>query len=243
MRHGTCFRQRLSTRHAGAAPHSAIAELAVIRRHYAHIGSGDSMTATKLSTKNRPLISIVYHSGNGHTAEMAHAVAKGVSSAGGVSVAQHQILDEDFKGSRWLNEEVLKHLDESDAIIFGSPTYMGNVSAQLKAFMDATSPRCPQRKWVDKVAAAFTVSAHPSGDKLNMLVTCSVFAMQHGMIWVGVAEGSNLGIFFGAAGCAIDEPPSEMPSAEDKLTGEMLGRRVARLTRRIYLNQPPSSEI
>ncbi|MEZ4860178.1 MAG: hypothetical protein R3C14_02670 [Caldilineaceae bacterium] len=79
-----------------------------------------------------------------------------------------------------------------------------------------------------------TVSAHPSGDKLNMLVNCSVFAMQHGMIWVGVADGSRLGIFFGAAGCATHEPPSEMPSAQDKLTGEMLGRRVARLTRRLH---------
>src|SRR6266700_2366052 len=184
-------------------------------------GHGAGLVTEAKFSANRPSISIVYHSGSGHTAEMAHAVARGVSSAGGVSVAQHRILDEDFKGSRWQNEEVLKQLDESDAIIFGSPTYMGSVSAQLKAFMDATSSRCPQRKWVDKVAAAFTVSAHPSGDKLNMLVTCSVFAMQHGMIWVGVAEGSSLGIFFGAAGRAIDEPPSEMPSAEDKLTGEM----------------------
>src|SRR5258708_13593776 len=186
------------------------------------------------SSVHRPLISIVHHSGSGHTAEMAHAVANGVLSSGGVSVAQHRILDEDFKGSRWLNEEVLEQLDVSDAIIVGSPTYMGSVSAQLKAFMDATSPRCPQRKWVNKIAAAFTVSAHPTRDKLNILVTGSAFAMQHGMIWVGVAEGSNLGIFFGAAGCAIDEPPSEMPSKEDKLTGETLGRRVAMLTRRLH---------
>ena len=149
-------------------------------------------------------------------------------------MAEHRIVDEDFKGSRWLNEGILKQLDESDAIIFGSPTYMGSMSAQLKAFMDATSSRCPQRVWVDKVAAAFTVSAHPSGDKLNMLVACSVFAMQHGMIWVGVAEGSNCGIFYGAAGCAINEPPSEMPSEADKMTGELLGRRVARLTQRFY---------
>ena len=34
MRHGTCFRRRLSTRHAGAAPHSAVAELGVVRRRY-----------------------------------------------------------------------------------------------------------------------------------------------------------------------------------------------------------------
>jgi hypothetical protein len=29
VRHGTCFRRRLSARHAGAAPHSAVAELGV----------------------------------------------------------------------------------------------------------------------------------------------------------------------------------------------------------------------
>ena len=193
------------------------------------------------SSENKPLISIVYHSGSGHTAEMSHAVAKGALSASDVSVIEHQIIDEDFQGSRWLNDEILTQLDNSDAIIFGSPTYMGSVSGQLKSFMDATSPRYLERKWVDKLGAAFTVSGCPSGDKLNMLVTCSMFAMQHGMIWVGVAESpvtgegfNRLGVFFGAAGDALFEPPSEMPSAEDKLTGEMLGRRVATLTQRLY---------
>ena len=155
------------------------------------------------SSENKPLISIVYHSGSGHTAEMSHAVAKGALSVSGVSVVEHQILDRDFQGSRWLNEEMLTQLDDSDAIILGSPTYMGSVSGQLKSFMDATSPRYLERKWVDKLAAAFTVSGSPSGDKLNMLVTCSMFAMQHGMIWVGVAESpvtgegfNRLGVFF-----------------------------------------------
>jgi hypothetical protein len=127
------------------------------------------------SATSKPLVSIVYHSGSDHTAEMAGAVARGVMSSGGVTLAQHRIADEDFEGSRWL----------------------------------------------------------------NLLVTCSVFAMQHGMFWVGVAEGSSLGIFFGAAGRANHEPPTEMPSAEDKMTGEMLGRRVARLTARLH----PSSRV
>ena len=35
MRHGTCFHRRLSAHHAGAAPHSAVAELEVVRRRYA----------------------------------------------------------------------------------------------------------------------------------------------------------------------------------------------------------------
>ena len=58
------------------------------------------------------------------------------------------------------------------------------------------------------------------------------------MIWVGVAESivsgqghNHLGFFFGAAGVALFEPPSEKPYEQDKLTGEMLGRRVATLRR------------
>lgn len=205
------------------------------------------MSATD-STPRKALVSIIYHSGSGHTAEMSHAVAKGALSAGEVTVVEHRISEDEFTGGRWLNEEILAQLDESDAIIFGSPTYMGSVSAQLKSFMDATSPRYLQRKWVDKIAAAFTVSGQPSGDKLHMLVTCATFAMQHGMIWVGVAESAvtgqgynRFGFFFGAAGYALFEPPQEAPSAEDRLTGEMLGRRVATLARRLVSRPAPSA--
>lgn len=191
------------------------------------------------SSGKQPLIAIVYHSGGGHTAEMAHAVAKGVLSVGGATVVEHRIGEEDFTGGRWLNEGMLAQLDAADAIIFGSPTYMGSVSAQLKAFMDATSPRYLKRSWVDKLAAAFTVSGAPAGDKFNMLVNCATFAMQHGMIWIGVAEtaatggGQNrLGFFFGAAGYALFEPVEETPSTEDRQTAELLGARVARLAGR-----------
>ncbi len=143
---------------------------------------------------------------------------------------------------------MLEQLDASDAIIFGSPTYMGGISSQLKAMMDATSPRYLERRWVDKLAAAFTISGAPSGDKLAMLMGCATFAMQHGMIWVGVAESAvtgegynRLGFFFGAAGEALFEPPSEKPSAEDRLTGEMLGLRVATLASRLRQNATGSA--
>jgi NAD(P)H dehydrogenase (quinone) len=193
-----------------------------------------------MSSKQKPIISIIYHSGSGHTTEMAHAVSQGAASAGAVTVIEHEIIEADFKQGRWLNEGILAALDESDAIIFGSPTYMGGISAQFKSFMDATSPRYLQRKWVDKIGAAFTVSGLAGGDKLNMLISCATFAMQHGMIWTGVAESpvtgegyNRLGFFFGAAGVALFEPPSEMPNAEDRQTGEMLGRRVATLAMRL----------
>jgi hypothetical protein len=70
--------------------------------------------------------------------------------------------------------------------------------------------------------------------------------MQHGMVWAGVAESpvtgegyNRLGFFFGAAGVALFEPPSEMPNAEDRQTGEMLGRRVAALVMRLGSNSKP----
>ena len=84
----------------------------------------------------------------------------------------------------------------------------------MKSLMDATSSRYLQRRWVDKLAAAFTISGTPAGDKMNTLFTCATFAMQHGMIWVGVAESpvtgegyNRLGFYFGAAGVALFEPP------------------------------------
>jgi len=171
---------------------------------------------------------------------MTQAVARGAAAVPGASIKEFALQDGDFNGGRWSNEALLGELDAADAIILGSPTYMGCVSGQMKSFMDATSSRYLQRRWVDKLAAAFTISGTPAGDKMNTLLTCATFAMQHGMIWVGVAESpvtgegyNRLGFYFGAAGVALFEPPSEAPNAEDKRTGEMLGRRVASLVLRL----------
>ena len=86
-------------------------------------------------------ISVVYHSGNGHTTKMAEAVAKGASSVDGVEATLISIEEKDILNGRWKNEEVKKQLDASDGIIFGSPTYMGCVSGQMECFLDATDER------------------------------------------------------------------------------------------------------
>src|SRR5439155_5387070 len=77
-------------------------------------------------------------------------------------------------------------LAAADAIVFGCPTYMGSASAQFKQFMDATAAVWALQGWRDKLAAGFTHSAAPSGDKLGTLVQLAVFAAQHGMNWVGL---------------------------------------------------------
>jgi flavorubredoxin len=80
-------------------------------------------------------IAIVYHSGYGHTAKQAEAVARGVTAGGGevTLLAVADLVDTAAPG--WAA------LDAADAIIFGAPTYMGSASAPFKAFMDATSSR------------------------------------------------------------------------------------------------------
>ena len=184
-------------------------------------------------------VSIIYFSGTGHTAKMAEAVAKGAGDVEDVTVHCIAIQGDDITKGRWNNDAVLEQLDASDAIIFGTPTYMGGPAAQFKAFADATSERWFERKWIDKVAGAFTVSGGPSGDKLSTLTYLFLLAMQHGMIWVGQPEiplndkGINQwSAYAGVMGQAFTEPPDEKPVAQDKLTGEVLGKRIAETARR-----------
>ena len=185
-------------------------------------------------------VSVIVHSGMGHTRKMAEAVAKGAEGVADAQVHLISIEGKDIVNGRWKNDAVLKQLDASDAIIFGSPTYMGSVSGQMEAFIDGTSERWIAQAWRDKVAAAFTVSGGPSGDKFNTLVRLATLAMQQGMIWVGLGmtpmndEGLNrLSFYFGAGGQAGQEPPEEAPNDVDKKTGELLGRRVAELTKKL----------
>jgi hypothetical protein len=126
-------------------------------------------------------IVIVHHSGYGHTHVQAQAVLRGAAGVPGVT-AQLLAVEAlaDAGGEGW------SALDAADAIIFGAPTYMAGPSAQFKAFLDATSGRWADQRWKDKLAAGFTNSAGMNGDKLATLQQLALFAMQHGMVWVGL---------------------------------------------------------
>ncbi len=177
-------------------------------------------------------IAVVYYSGQGHTERQAKSVALGAEKVQGTTVSLISVT------------EVEKHweeLDAADAIIFGSPTYMGSVSAKFKEFMEATSHRWFQQMWKDKFAAGFSNSGSQSGDKLNTLVDMVLFAAQHSMHWIslGLLPGNNsskgsvndlnrLGGFIGAmAQSNSDEDASKAPLESDLKTAEHLGQRVA----------------
>lgn len=181
------------------------------------------------------LISIVYDSGYGHTAKQAQAVAAGVRNAPGAESKLIPVADGPIP---W------ETLEASDAIIFGSPTYNGSLSARLKQFFeDSTQPAWHELRWRNKIAAGFTNSGAQSGDKLNTLVSISLFAAQHAMIWVGLdlrpgnsgSKGSvddlnRLGSWLGAmAQSNVDEGPEVAPIESDLRTAAHLGQRVAEL--------------
>jgi NAD(P)H dehydrogenase (quinone) len=181
-----------------------------------------------------PTVSIIYFSGGGHTTKLAEAVTKGAASVAGVKTNLIAISGDDIVKGRYSNDAVFAQLDASDAIIFGSPTYMGGPAGQFKTFADATGAKWFTSAWRDKIASGFSVSNSPAGDKFSTLQYFHTLAMQHGMIWVGLGEmpmqpnGINrLGSFAGATAQAGQESPDVKPSAEDKLTGEILGKRVA----------------
>ena len=179
-------------------------------------------------------IAVVYHSGFGHTAAVAKAVARGAASVDGIQAQLISVTDID---KHW------RDLQDAEAIIFGTPTYMGGVSAPFKAFMDASSKVWATQDWKDKIAAGFTHSASQGGDKFNTVTQLFTFAMQHGMIWTGLGllPGNNaskgsvndlnrLGSSTGALTQSNADQGAETIIDSELRTAEHLGKRVALVT-------------
>jgi len=176
-------------------------------------------------------IVVVFHSGYGHTLRLAQAVAEGAGA---------ELLPIDAEGN--LSEAAWAALNAADAIVMGSPTYMGTVSWQFKKFADASSKAWFTQAWKDKVFAGFTNSATMNGDKLSTLHYLFTLAMQHSGIWVGTGmmpsnskaaqrnDVNYVGSFSGAmAQTPSDASPDEMP-AGDLETARLFGQRVAEVT-------------
>ncbi len=173
-------------------------------------------------------IVVVFHSGYGHTQRMAQAVAQGSGGA---------LLAIDADGN--LPEGGWETLHAADAIIMGSPTYMGTVSWQFKKFADASSKVWFTQGWKDKLFAGFTNSASLNGDKASTLSYFVTLAMQHSGVWVGqgmmpantkAAQRNDVN-FLGTYSGAMAQSPSDAGAADmlpgDLETASLFGKRVA----------------
>lgn len=179
-------------------------------------------------------IAVVFHSGYGHTQRMAQAVAQG---------AEAELLAIDADGN--LSDAAWASLNEADAIIMGSPTYMGSVSWQFKKFADASSKAWFTQQWKDKLFAGFTNSATMNGDKHSTLHYLFTLAMQHGGLWVGTglmpsnaksAQRNDVN-YVGSSSGAMATTPSDASANEmlpgDLETARLFGKRVQEVVQRL----------
>ena len=162
-------------------------------------------------------VAVVFHSGYGHTQRMAQAVADG---------AQAQLVPIDADGN--LPESGWDTLAAADAIIMGSPTYMGSVS------------------WKDKIFGGFTNSANVNGDKHSTLHYFMTLAMQHGGIWVGTglnyhntkaSQRGEVNYLASSAGPMAQTPGDASPfemNAGDLETARLFGKRVAEVAAKFH---------
>lgn len=180
-------------------------------------------------------IGIVFFSGYGHTKKQAEAVAEGASGVAGATVKVFEISqDGELPEGSW------DELGDVDAIIYGSPTYMGGPAWQFKKFADRTSKPWYAQAWKDTVAGGFTNSASVNGDKAGTISYFFTLSQQHGQIWVGTgllpsntkAHGpDDVNWTAGSAGALAISPsdasPEEAPRKGDLETARLLGERIA----------------
>lgn len=171
----------------------------------------------------QPLIAIPYFTGSGHTRVLAEAIASGTANSRLINVEQ-------MKDADW------QALEDAQAILFGSPTYMGSTAARYDLFLEAASERWTELPWKDKIAGGFTVATYPSGDKLSALFRLCIYATQMGMIWIGPTDigapvdpdqdginrdGSMLGLM-----ARSDPDKTRMINAGDTATARRYGARI-----------------
>jgi NAD(P)H dehydrogenase (quinone) len=185
-------------------------------------------------------LAIVYHSAHGHTEHIAHHIAAGASR---IAETQVQILKAD---------ELIRapeRLLAFDGLILGSPTYLGGVSGPFKSFMDATGRMWKHQQLRGKLASGFTVSSLPAGDKQSTLLSMFVFAMQHGMIWMGnpiIPEqhagvpyeqaANRLGSWSGLMAQAGHSAPADSFAPGDLKTARIFGSNFAQALHRLTLD-------
>jgi len=187
-------------------------------------------------------ILVVFHSITGNVMRLAMAVGEGCRKAGAqVSIKRvpetipEEVLRKN-KGYMAVKDELesfeiasVEELPDYDAIIFGSPTRFGNMSSQMKQFIDMTGKLWLERKLEGKVGAVFTSNEMPHGGKEATLLSMLLPLFAHGMIIVGLPPIQELykgGSYYGATSTGN-------PTEDDLKIAEILGKRVAEVAKKL----------
>ncbi len=192
---------------------------------------------------------VLYYSSYGHIEQMAAAVAEGARAAGAEAVIKRvpELVPEEiarksgFKLDQAAPIATVNELADYDAIIFGTPTRFGNMTAQMKNFLDQAGGLWMQGKLVGKVGSVFTSSATQHGGQESTILTFHPVLLHLGLIIVGLpyAFQGQMGVSdvmgnspYGASTIAAGDG-SRQPSAVELEGARFQGRHVAQIAAKL----------
>src|SRR5580698_5099237 len=196
-----------------------------------------------------PKILVLYYSMYGHIATMAGAVVEGARSVEGTEVIVKRVPetmppDVAKKAGAKLDQNAPvaspKELGDYDAIIFGSPTRFGNMTAQMRNFLDQTGKLWMSGALVGKPGSVFTSTGTGGGNE-STIISFATTLIHHGMIYVGLpyscpelTDISELkgGSPWGAATIAGPDG-SRQPSAKELAQARFQGKHVATIAAKL----------
>ncbi len=199
-------------------------------------------------------INVIFHSVYGHIFRMAEAVAGGAREVEGADVGVFQVPEtlpegvlarmgalETKKMFAHVPVASVENLAEADAVIFGTPTRFGMMSAQMRAFLDATGKLWAEGALIGKVGSVFTSSATQHGGQESTILSFHTTLLHHGMIIVGVPYSEKRqmtlneisgGSPYGSSTIA-GEKSGRMPTENELAIARFQGRHVAEITGRL----------
>ena len=188
-------------------------------------------------------VAVVYYSATGNVYRLAQAVEEGAKQSGAEvrfrkvrelapeeAISSNQGWSDHVLMTEDVPEADLDDLDWADAYVFGTPTRFGNVSAQLKQFLDTTGPLWAEGKLADKVVGGFTSAQNAHGGQESTLISMYNVFMHWGSIIV--TPGYTSQEAFAAGGnpygvSSTDPTDGSGPSEEELEAARYLGRRIA----------------
>jgi len=198
---------------------------------------------------------IAYYSMYGHTLQMARAVKEGAASVADTEVVLRRIqefpdVEKDIGQNKYAKQVwdqqkdiqvcTLDDLREADGVIFGTPTRYGNMTAQMKKFIDSTVQLWLEGALEGKPAGLFTSTSTTHGGQETTLLTMMMPLLHLGMLIVGVpystpgmlhTEGRG-GTPYGASTVAGTQNNLQ-PAPDDLNIARALGRRVAEISKKL----------
>jgi NAD(P)H dehydrogenase (quinone) len=197
---------------------------------------------------------VCYYSAFGHVHRMAEAIADGVGDVNGAQAELRRVpetLSEEAlerMGALEIQRSfahvplcTLEDLASADAVVFGTAARFGNMSGQMRQFLDGAGHLWARGVLVDKVGSVFTSTATQHGGQESTILSFHTTLLHHGMIVVGlpytfqaqmrmdeITGGSPYG-----ASTIVGTKGERMPSENELAAARFQGRRVAEIATRL----------